>query len=134
MLVDDDADDNFIHEREIKKNNWADIVISKNTGMKALDYLKSNKDKDRYPDLIFLDINMPCMNGWEFLEEYSRLDKELQSRAIIIMLTTSAYPDEVARAKAWSFVSDFRTKPLTNEIMKDISNKYFNNNSIKTPA
>ena len=58
------------------------------------------------------------MNGWEFLEEYNRLDKELQSRAIIIMLTTSQNADDVAKAKTWSFVSDYITKPLTKEKMK----------------
>ena len=126
MLVDDDPDDNFIHERAIKKTDLANIVVTKTTGMDALEYLKSNKDnKNSHPELIFLDINMPGMNGWEFLQEYARLDKELQSRAIIIMLTTSEYPDDVARAKTWDFVSDFITKPLTKEIMKDITEKYF---------
>ena len=126
MLVDDDPDDNFIHERAIKKNDVENIVVTKTTGMDALEYLKSNKDnKNPHPELIFLDINMPGMNGWEFLQAYSRLDEELQSRAIIIMLTTSEYPDDVARAKTWDFVSDFITKPLTKEIMKDITEKYF---------
>lgn len=127
MLVDDDHNDNFFHERAIKKNNLATIVITKNSGTEALEYLKSKKDnKDIAPDLIFLDINMPGMNGWEFLMEYSRLDKELQSRIIIIMLTTSDNPDDEARAKTWNVVSGYITKPLTKEIMEDVVNKYFN--------
>jgi len=118
--------DNFFHEREIKKTNSATIVIEKNTGLAALEYLKSKKEnKDMLPDLIFLDINMPGMNGWDFLREYEQLDKELQSRAIIIMLTTSDNDDDIARTKAWSFVSDYITKPLTEEIMKGIIKKYF---------
>jgi CheY-like chemotaxis protein len=126
MLVDDNPDDNFFHEREIKKINLANIVKTKNSGIEALEYLKSKKDnKDPHPDLIFLDINMPGMNGWEFLQEYNQLDKELQSRAIIIMLTTSENPDDEARAKTWAFVSDYITKPLTKEIMKNIIDKYF---------
>ena len=68
MLVDDNQNDNFFHEREIKKNNVETIVITKNTGIEALQYLKEKKvDEDLQPDLIFLDINMPGMNGWEFL-------------------------------------------------------------------
>jgi CheY-like chemotaxis protein len=126
MLVDDNQDDNFFHEREIKKNNLATIVIAKKTGLEALEYLKSKKDITHVqPDLIFLDINMPGMNGWEFLKEYNRLDKKLQSQVIIIMLTTSDNPDDETRSKTWNFVSDYITKPLTKEIMKDIIKKYF---------
>ena len=126
MLVDDNHDDNFFHEREIKKIKLTNIVKTKNSGIEALEYLKSKNDnKDPHPDLIFLDINMPGMNGWEFLQEYNKLDKELQSHAIIIMLTTSQNPDDEARAKTWPFVSDYVTKPLTKEIMQNIVNKYF---------
>ena len=124
MLVDDDSDDNFFHEREIKKTHLDTIVITKDSGIKALEYLKSKEEP--HTDLIFLDINMPGMNGWEFLKEYGQLDKELQSRAIIIMLTTSDNPDDAAKANTNSFVSDYITKPLTKEIMEDINKKYFN--------
>jgi len=125
MLVDDNPDDNFFHEREIKKNNSETIVVTKSTGMEALEYLKSPQDSRANPDLIFLDINMPGMNGWEFLKEYNLLDKQLQSKAVIIMLTTSDNPDDQARAKTWDFVSDYITKPLTKEIMNGIIHKYF---------
>jgi CheY-like chemotaxis protein len=126
MLVDDNRNDNFFHEREIKKNNKSTIVISKSSGMDALDYLKSTKDnKEMVPDLILLDINMPGMNGWEFLKEYNRLEKDLQSRVIVIMLTTSDNPDDEAKAKEFNFVSEYITKPLTKETMEDIISKYF---------
>ena len=123
MLVDDSPDDNFFHEREIKKANLANIVITKGSAKKALEYLTSN-EKPR-SDLIFLDINMPGMNGWEFLEEYSRLDNKLQGDVIIIMLTTSDNLDDLARAKKWDIVSDYITKPLTRAMMKEIADKYF---------
>jgi CheY-like chemotaxis protein len=126
MLIDDNPDDNFFHEREIKKANGGNIVITKESGQEALEYLRSEKDThDPHPDIIFLDINMPGMTGWEFLQEYDRLGKELQSRALIIMLTTSENPDDEARARAWSFVSDYITKPLTSALMDDIVKKYF---------
>ena len=127
MLVDDNPDDNFYHERVIKKSDAADIVVAKQTAMAALDYLKSKKDNsDTHPNLIFLDINMPGMNGWEFLEEYYKLDKQFQSRAIVVMLTTSDNPDDKTKAKLFNGVSDFKTKPLTKEMLEDISDKYFN--------
>jgi CheY-like chemotaxis protein len=123
MLVDDNHHDNFFHEREIKKANASNVVITKNSGMDALEYLKSKRDP--HSDLIFLDINMPGMNGWEFLQEYNALDKELQGQAVIIMLTTSDNADDVAKAGSWSFISDYITKPLTKEVMTGISRKYF---------
>src|SRR5687768_15477579 len=115
MLIDDNHDDNFFHEREIKKGNSTNIVITKNSGKAALEYLRSRKDP--HSDLIFLDINMPGMNGWEFLKEYNCLDKDLQGRAVIIMLTTSDNDDDVEKANSWSFISDYITKPLTKEKM-----------------
>ena len=123
MLVDDDEDDNFFHAREITQNHFARTVIIKDSAKKALAYLREKKDPKS--DLIFLDINMPVMSGWEFLNEYGRLDKELQSKAIIIMLSTSQNPTDIAKSKTWDIVSDYVTKPLTKEILERIITKYF---------
>jgi CheY-like chemotaxis protein len=123
MLIDDNPDDNFIHERAIKKINSESIVIVKNSGAEALDHLKTRIPPSS--DLIFLDINMPEMNGWEFLDQYRKLDKDLQSVAIIVMLTTSDNSDDAERAKTLSCVTDFITKPLTKDKMNFIYEKYF---------
>ena len=126
MLVDDNRDDNFYHERVIRKSDLANIVISKESGMEALTYLKEPKDnKIAHPDLIFLDINMPGMDGWEFLEEYNNLEKEQQTYIVIVMLTTSQNPDDQAKAKTKNIASDFKTKPLTREMLTEIIDKYF---------
>lgn len=125
MLVDDNPDDNFFHERVIKKNNYANNVIAVESGIEALEFLKNKKLNTDHPDLIFLDINMPKMNGWEFLEEYKKLDKELQSKMVVVMLTTSDNPDDIALAKTKDVLSDFKTKPLTKEMMDDIVKQYF---------
>jgi response regulator of citrate/malate metabolism len=126
MLVDDDVDDNFFHERVIRKNYPAILVIAKQTAEEALDYLKSKKDhSDIHPDLIFLDINMPAMNGWEFLEEYNKLDKQFQSHAVVVMLTTSGNPDDMVKAQLNNDVADYKTKPLTKEMLEEVIDKYF---------
>jgi CheY-like chemotaxis protein len=126
MLVDDNKDDNFYHERVIRKADMANIVISKESGMEALIYLKEQKDnKIAHPDLIFLDINMPGMDGWEFLEEYDKLDKEQQCHIVVVMLTTSQNPDDKAKAKTKNIISDFKTKPLTREMLTEIIDEYF---------
>jgi CheY-like chemotaxis protein len=126
MLIDDNPHDNFFHEREIRKTNPEGIVIVKNSGKEALDYLRSkDKETDVKPDLIFLDINMPGMNGWEFLKEYRLLDEGTKNGAIVIMLTTSSNADDKAKAKTYDLVFDYITKPLTKEIMEDITSRYF---------
>ena len=123
MLIDDNTDDNFFHERAIKKAHLDCVVTAKTSALDALEYIKH--DQKPHPDLVFLDINMPGMNGWDFLEEYAKLDKVLQSRVVIVMLTTSENPDDQLRAKSWSLVNDFIAKPLTKEIMNGIVAKYF---------
>jgi CheY-like chemotaxis protein len=72
MLIDDNEDDNFFHERVIRKSSYADIILVKQSALDALNYLKKDLLESEYPDLIFLDINMPAMNGWEFLEEFNQ--------------------------------------------------------------
>ncbi len=124
MLIDDNQDDNFFHEREINKNDLGCVVLTMNSGLEALEYLKSKQEP--HADLIFLDINMPGMNGWEFLQEYDLLSKELQSHAINIMLTTSNNPDDKATAKTFNIVSDYILKPLTKEKVQAIVDNYFN--------
>lgn len=125
LLIDDNPDDNFYHERVIKKCNAAEIVLAKTSVREALDFLKSKKEDDSPPELILLDINMPGMNGWDFLAEYELLNDKLKSRAIVIMLTTSQNPDDKKRAEEISSVSDFKTKPLTTESLEEIMNRFF---------
>jgi CheY-like chemotaxis protein len=126
MLIDDNPDDNFFHERVLKKSNLVNMVIAKRSGIDALDFLKfKNPHQELHPELIFLDINMPGMNGWEFLQEYRKLEKELQSQVIIIMLTTSDNPQDIESAKASEIVTDFKTKPLTKEMLMEIIDKHF---------
>lgn len=126
MLIDDNKDDNFYHERIIRRNSSVETVITKQSGLEALEYLKNKSLQDSsHPDLIFLDINMPGMNGWEFLEEYHKLDKKFQSKIVVVMLTTSENPDDKAKAKQFNILSGFKTKPLTKEMLNEIIDKYF---------
>lgn len=126
MLIDDNADDNFYHERVIKKSDAAEVVISKQSAKEALQYLKSKQNNGAaHPELIFLDINMPGMNGWEFLEEYNTLEKQLQSKAVVVMLTTSENPDDVTKSVELNIASTFKTKPLTKEMLEEIIQQFF---------
>jgi len=123
LLVDDNSDDNFFHKIIINKMdvvNRIDVVIN---GLEALAYLK--KENQTPPELIFLDINMPRMNGWEFLEQYKHLDVNQKARVVIMILTTSANPDDIKKAKEIEEVTGFETKPLSKEIMVEILNRHF---------
>lgn len=122
MLIDDDNNDNFFHEREIHKISPETVVINMNSGFEALNYLKLNENM---PDLIFLDINMPEIDGWEFLSEFSRMEKSIIGGIMILMLSSSNNPTDQLRARAWGFVSGFLNKPLTKVVMEDIIKKYF---------
>ena len=67
---------------------------------------------------------MPGMHGWDFIEEYSTLDKDLRAGIFIVMLTTSESPDDSQRAKDIDAIADFRTKPLTQIMLAEILEKY----------
>lgn len=128
MLVDDNSHDNFFHERVIRKNKSAKHIVVKESAEDALEHLKSRYDgTEEHPDLIFLDINMPGMDGWEFLNEYKKLDSELQSKMVVVMLTTSDNPDDRARAKMHNVLTDFKTKPLTKEMLDEVMQAYYKN-------
>lgn len=126
MLVDDNPDDNFFHERVIRKSDCAEVIVVKQSCEDALAHLKSrDKEPALHPDLIFLDINMPGMNGWEFIEEYRRLPPELQSQTVVVMLTTSSNPDDRKKAELADIISQFESKPLSSEIIQRIVQKFF---------
>lgn len=122
MLIDDNKVDNFFHQRVIRKYDDTIEVITKESGQEALDYLTESTRKHD-PDIIFLDINMPGMNGWEFIEHYNELDPKLHNSNIVVMLTTSGNPDDKSIADTYHVVSEFRTKPLTTKMLEEVISK-----------
>jgi CheY-like chemotaxis protein len=122
LLVDDDKDFNFIHERLLKKMNCVESIEVAANGKIGLDFIMSNKCK---PNIIFLDINMPKMNGWEFLEAYNRLAEDEKANVVIVMLTSSLNPDDMAKAETFGCVRSFVAKPLDIESVEKILIQHF---------
>ena len=131
LLIDDDEPTNFISEMLIEEANCAEHIQIAQTGQTALNYLTNSErlgaemDSFPSPNLIFLDINMPAMDGWEFLAHYKRLKNEQKAKVIIIMLTTSLNPDDREKASKIKEISGFETKPLTPELIERVMTKYF---------
>lgn len=131
LLVDDDKGTNFINQMIIKKAGITDHVQTVLNGKEALDFITNKGEFEKagdvfpQPMLTLLDINMPVMDGWEFLEAYHALEEHQKGKIIIIMLTTSLNPDDKTRADDISEVSDFKSKPLSMETLNDIMETHF---------
>lgn len=128
LLVDDDETTNLLNKRLISRLELADKVDLAYDGYEALGYLIKQTTEAEYPkpDLIFLDVRMPVMDGFEFLTEYNKLDQKFKAKAIVVMLSTSLREEDVSKAKQLH-VTDYRPKPLTEEMLYDIMNTYFSN-------
>jgi CheY-like chemotaxis protein len=100
------------------------IVVMQNA-REAVRYLSGAGQQYPLPELIFLDINMPAMDGWEFIKKYEELPVAQQERAVIIMLTTSFNPEDELKAMAIPAITGFRNKPLTAKMLDDILQQYF---------
>ena len=124
LLVDDNEADNYLHKLIISEAEVAESVVDQPDGKAALEYLEKGADQ-LPPDLIFLDINMPRMNGWEFLEAYAQVPDELQSAVVIVMLTTSVFSKDRERAERLPNFSGFLSKPLTEEDLLKVIQQHF---------
>ena len=127
LLIDDDEPTNFIHKKIIQGTDLVEAIHIVHSGREALNFLsrKDNQVNEKpIPDLIFLDINMPAMDGWEFLTQYKMLTVT-EKTIIIVMLTTSLNPDDEMKAKEIKEVYGYRNKPLTRLMLEEIAIKYF---------
>lgn len=130
LLVDDNPSDNHFHEITIKEADACNHIQVVHDGQSALEYIIQSGELNHSesfpkPDIIYLDINMPGMNGFEFLEEYQKLDEKLKSKIVIVLLSTSLNPDDEIKAMTFTDVKEFQNKPLTVETLHETVEKYF---------
>jgi response regulator of citrate/malate metabolism len=124
LLIDDDPICNFLHATLLKKNDITGHIQISINGHEALTYINAVSKLNNCPDLIFLDINMPVMNGHEFLHEYCE-GNYCERQPIIIILTTSSNNNDISKLKEYPCVSGYLSKPLTTEKFNSIFKMYF---------
>lgn len=121
LLVDDDDTTNYLHQLIIGKAGAEVELAVALDGRAALENLQARIDGGRaMPEVILLDINMPRMNGFEFLDAFGALPEEQRAGVRTVMVTTSFLPEDISRALANDFVSGFKTKPLSVADMQEI--------------
>ena len=122
MLVDDNDTDNFISKRIIEITNFSSEVIVKSSGKNALDYLSENDDNaDKLPEIIFLDINMPIVDGFVFLYEFEKFNNTVKDTCRVIILSSSDNKRDIDKIVNNDYVIKFITKPLTETALEEIN-------------
>lgn len=126
LLVDDDKATSFFNKMVVSRHDSFDKVISVQSGHDALIYLKAvGEELETRPDLIFLDINMPVMNGWEFLSKFEKLDDKITSGIKVILLSTSSNPEDVQKSMQNYEVDVYFNKPLSFPLLTEILENHF---------
>ncbi|MFN3404318.1 MAG: response regulator [Cytophagaceae bacterium] len=124
FLIDDDQIYQFLTQRIIEETRLINKIKAFFNGKEALDFMNSIEgDLEQLPDIILLDLSMPIMDGWQFLEEFVQMKPFLGKKIVIYIVTSSNAPSDIQRAKSISDVSDFIIKPITKEGFIDMVKK-----------
>ena len=130
-IIDDDDVYQYTITKAIKKNSIVKKILVFSDGKEGIDFLIDNiANVEDIPDIIFLDINMPIMDGWQFLEQYVKLKPRVGKKVTIYMISSSVDPIDVKRAKAMSEISDYLIKPIKSEQVSEIIEKIKNENDV----
>ncbi len=126
LLIDDNDIDNFINERMVKGCGYADVVYINTSTRSALEFLKNlsvnpTATAEMFPSVIFLDINMPILDGFQFLAELEKFDYDFVKKVRVVMLTSSINPADQEKALKSKLVCGFLHKPLTQDALKQIA-------------
>lgn len=124
MIIDDNEIDNFIGAKIIKEAKFSHDILVMDSGHQALEYIQANKhNPDKLPDFIFLDLNMPVVDGFVFLFEFEDFPLLVRNHCKIIVLSSLLEPSIINKVSKNPYVLDFFSKPLNLQILQQIINK-----------
>jgi len=121
LIIDNDPIYRTISQKIIEKLDLAETIFVEKNGYTAIDFIINVlATKSKLPEIIFLDIEMPVMNGWEFMDEYCKIENTLLKGIEIYIVSSSISKLDKDKAKSYSEIKDFISKPLTIENLKTI--------------
>jgi CheY-like chemotaxis protein len=123
-VIDDDQVFTFLLKKMIEKAQVTQETLFFENGQDAIDYLVAcNSQQEKLPQLILLDINMPILDGWQFIEEYAKLKPSLSKCISIFMVSSSTETEDYERAMSTGHITDYIQKPIYASELQDIVNK-----------
>ncbi|WP_199118673.1 response regulator [Pedobacter sp. ASV28] len=119
LVIDDDDINIFIISKIVEKTGYDVEICAKHNGQLAIDYIKDLvENHEQLPQLVLVDINMPILNGWEFIEAFEALNLEVKND--MYMLSSSVYENDIEKAKSYKSVKGFISKPLSIDRLKEL--------------
>lgn len=129
LCIDDDPITLMLCKKVIIKSAFCNEIITAQNGEEALSYFNNIKTANyqnkvmQHPQLVFLDLNMPVMGGWEFLDYFSRLEFAEFHNVKVVVLSSTIDPEDLQNAKKYPMVIDFLSKPITQSMLEYLKNK-----------
>ena len=121
MVIDDNQIDRRIAELNIERYDFAEEIISIGSARRALEYLEASANlSEKLPGLILVDIRMPEIDGFGFLDEYEKLPNSIRDHCTVMMLTSSLNSDDMDRAKKSKSLKGFVNKPINCQMLQEL--------------